>query len=556
MNDQRRFLRPTFSLTLAVFFVATGLAAQAAQPSAAKPAKKPPASAKPVAATPTPTPQEAAKAKLLVIDLEEKPAFPLPKHLESKELAAMPIDKVFEAGAELFHTPYNGLDGVGMMRTVGGAPVKRFSTGPAGGGQPIPVSSQSCGSCHNRPFPTSAGFAHTRVFFDPDANGAPPFNPRATTSLFGDGVLQRLAEEMTEKLVASRDAAAKQAKAKPGTAVRKELRANGVDFGAVSATADAKGEVTFDVSQVRGVSPDLVVRPMGWKGNVTTVRNLTVAASNFGMGMMPEEFVWRLPEAAGSDPDADGVQREFSVGDITAITIYTAGQEAPKELASLSELGLVAPPDAAGRVRVERGRKLFAQVGCAKCHMPEMRLASTIFEEPTMRGGGYYLDRFLAGKDPDYDPARPVRMDLLKDSDAPRIEALPDGGAVVRLYGDLKRHEMGRQLADPAGPQVVLDASLAPLKQGDQAVTVAPTEFLTPELWGVSNTMPYLHDDRAGTLAEAITLHGEDSPPAPGEAGRSEAQESRDAYVKLSSEDKRDLVAFLKSLVTFSSEER
>ena len=173
-----------------------------------------------------------------------------------------------------------------------------------------------------------------------------------------------------------------------------------------------------------------------------------------------------------------------------------------------------------------------------------------------MRGGGYYLDRFLAGKDPDYDPARPVRMDLLKDSDAPRIEALPDGGAVVRLYGDLKRHEMGRQLADPAGPQVVLDASLAPLKHGDQGVMVTPTEFLTPELWGVGNTMPYLHDDRAGTLAEAIVLHGEDSPPAPGEPGRSEAQESRDAYAKLSSEDKRDLVAFLKSLVTFSSEER
>jgi mono/diheme cytochrome c family protein len=536
---------------VAALLVAGAIAAQTAT-SPKPPAKKPAAQAAP---RPTPTPEG---KRLLVIDLDEKPAFPLDKHLESKDIAAgtIPIEKLVEDGAKLFHTPYNGLDGVGMKKTVGGAPVNRFSIGPAGGGQPTTVGAQSCGSCHASPFPSSAGLSHTRVFFDPDVNGAPPFNPRDTISLFGDGVLQRLSEEMTEKLLASRGAAAKQAKAKPGVAVHQELRANGVGFGAITATSNAKGEVSFDVSKVRGVSPDLVVRPMGWKGNVTTVRNLTVAASNFGMGMMPEEFVWRLPEAAGADPDADGVTREFSVGDITALTIYTAGQEAPKELASLSEAGLVAAVDAAGRARVERGRKLFAQVGCASCHVPEMRLASTIFEEPTLRGGGNYVDHFLAGKDPNYDPSRPARMDLLKDSDAPRIEALPEGGAVVRLYGDLKRHDMGRQLADPGGPQVVLDVTLSPLKHNDQVVMVTPTEFLTPELWGVGNTGPYLHDDRAGTLAEAIALHGEDSPPAAGQPGRSEAQEARDAYSKLPPEEQRALVAFLKSLVTFSSEER
>jgi len=541
-------------LAAAALFVVGAIAAQTAAPPAAK--KTSPAAAK-AAPKPTPTPEDPRK-KLMVIDLDEKPAFPLPKHVESKEIAAgaIPPDKLFEAGAELFHTPYNGLDGVGMKKTVGGVPVNRFSTGPAGGGQPITVGAQSCGSCHNRPFPSSAGLAHTRVFFDPDQNGAPPFNPRATTSLFGDGVLQLLAQEMTEKLLAARDTAAKQAKAKPGTAVSQKLSANGVDFGAVIATANAGGEVTFDVTRVRGVSPDLVVRPMGWKGNVTTVRNLTVAASNFGMGMMPEEFVWRLPPAAGADPDADGVEREFSVGDITAITIYTAGQEAPKELASLSELGLVAPPEAAGRARVERGRKLFGRIGCASCHVPEMRLANTVFEEPTSRGGGNYLDRFLAGKDPDYDPARPARLDLLKDSDAPRIEAHADGGAVVRLYGDLKRHDMGRQLADPGGPQPPLTASLAPLQHNGQLALMSASEFLTAELWGVGNTGPWLHDDRAGTLAEAIAWHGEDAPPATGQPGRSEAQEARDAYLKLPKDEQSALVAFLKSLVTFSSEER
>ena len=57
--------------------------------------------------------------QLPVIDLEEKPAFPLPRHLESKDIAAgtIPHAQLFDDGAKLFHTPYNGLDGVGMMRT-------------------------------------------------------------------------------------------------------------------------------------------------------------------------------------------------------------------------------------------------------------------------------------------------------------------------------------------------------------------------------------------------------------------------------------------------------
>ena len=44
--------------------------------------------------------------------------------------------------------------------------------------------------------------------------------------------------------------------------------------------------------------------------------------------------------------------------------------------------------------------------------------------------------------------------------------------------------------------------------------------------------------------------------PAPGQPGRSEAQEARDGYLKLSAEDQKAVVAFLKSLVNFSIEDR
>jgi cytochrome c553 len=494
--------------------------------------------------------------KLPVVDLDEKPAFPLPKHLESKDIAAGTVTypQLFEDGAQLFFTTYNGLDGVGVKRTIGGAPVNRFTAGPAGGGQPAPVGAQSCGICHALPSGAGFGPASTHVLFSGTPAGSPPFVGRATTSLYGDGVLQLVAEEMTEQLFAARDEAAKAAKEKPGTPATQPLKANGVDFGSITATAAvAGGEVAFDTTKVRGVLPDLVIRPFGSKGQVTTIRNFATAVSTFGLGMQAEEFVWRLPPQAGSDPDGDGVTREFSVGDITAMTIYNAGQAVPAELGRLAALGYVAAPDAAAQARVDKGRQLFAQAGCATCHIPEMHLAKTVFEEPSLAGGGNYIDKFLASKDPDYDPKRPAKFDLVKDSVEPRLEAAPAGGATVRLYGDLKRHDMGRLLADPF-PTLPNDASLAPLQINGKPAAIQPSEFLTPELWGVGSTPPYLHDDRAGTIDEAILLHGEDTPPAMGQPGRSEAQESRDAYKKLSPEDQKALVAFLKSLLTLSKE--
>ena len=80
--------------------------------------------------------------------------------------------------------------------------------------------------------------------------------------------------------------------------------------------------------------------------------------------------------------------------------------------------------------------------------------------------------------------------------------------------------------------------------------------FLTAELWGVGNTGPWLHDNRAGTLREAILLHGEDAPPAVGAPGRSEAQEARDAFVKAPAADQEAVGSFLLSLRTFSPEQR
>ena len=88
-----------------------------------------------------------------------------------------------------------------------------------------------------------------------------------------------------------------------------------------------------------------------------------------------------------------------------------------------------------------------------------------------------------------------------------------------------------------------------------EVVLIDAAAFLTPELWGVGNTGPWLHDGRAGTLEEAILLHGIDDPPAIGDPDRSEAQDSRDAFKSLPTEEQRSLVTFLHSLRTFSPED-
>jgi CxxC motif-containing protein (DUF1111 family) len=138
------------------------------------------------------------------------------------------------------------------------------------------------------------------------------------------------------------------------------------------------------------------------------------------------------------------------------------------------------------------------------------------------------------------DPVRAVTFDLTRDqpdnvlTDTAgnvtfRLGSLRKdnaGRAVVELFGDLSRHDMGPDLGEPI----------------DEIGSGAAT-FLTENLWGAGSTAPYLHDGRATTLTEAILAHG------------GEAQASHDAFVRLSPRAQKELVAFLENLVLFKVEE-
>lgn len=62
-------------------------------------------------------------------------------------------------------------------------------------------------------------------------------------------------------------------------------------------------------------------------------------------------------------------------------------------------------------------------------------------------------------------------------------------------------------------------------------------EWRTPPLWGVNDSAPYMHDGRAETLLESITMHG------------GESEKTRDRFLVLSLEDRQAMIAFLETLV-------
>lgn len=448
--------------------------------------------------------------------------------------------EVFELGDVLFDTDFNTLDGGGA--NVGNG--MRFTRVPRadlkGEGQwasHVPFrhtgpNAQSCTACHNQPFEDGAGSAAMNVVRDPMGTGQlSKFITRNTPHLFGIGGLQRLAEEMTGDLHLIRLEASLDAK-ETGKDVTKPLMAKGVDFGRITAKADG----TLDLSEVSGVDEDLVVKPLQWKGTDATIRAFTRDAAHRELGVQAIELV-----GEGVDGDFDGVADEMTVGDITAMALYMAGQPRPTTKLELVELGLIDDLELGEAEAIDRGGKAFETVGCASCHTPALTLDDPMFSEPS-QSASFRDETFPSGLDPKaagVDPAHAIMFDLTRDlpdnhlerADGTTVtfgnfETNAEGGAVVRLYSDLKRHDLGSELAES-------------IDEGGTGASV----FMTAELWGVGDTAPYLHDGRALTLTDAILAHGGD------------ASSSRDAFEGLSMEEKNDLIAFLNNLVLFKMEE-
>ncbi len=505
--------------------------------------------------------EEASGYDELVEDLISFGAADSDNHLDQSVLAdwadagptADQIQFIFDHGDELTEIEFREADGVGSLSMPDDTALpSRFTRTPTGTRFTGP-NATACLSCHNNPIGNAGGLNVVNVMQDPAPGIDGLFNVRQTISINGGGAIQILAEDMTEELQALRD----QAKANPGTEIELLVKEGAVSFGSIiCASAD---ECNYE--DVVGISPDLIVRPMGWKGNFPTLRGFSSDAGFGEMGMQSDEILWKLETPPFSDltpdidGDGDGITHELSVGDITALTVYLAMQEIPTTVIALADADL-AELSAEDRSKIVAGEALFDSIGCADCHVSSYKVSTTMFAEPSARANGAFEDLDLAGRNVGYTSDSPLVVDLsAAPTDEPRLLKEQDGSAEIQPYTDLKRHFMGAHLADDAKTYFPKDASQFDItelpedadadSQNALSTEIGLGEFLTPELWGVGNSGPWLHDGRALTLSEAILLHGVDNPGA----NPSEAQAARDAFQDLNDNEKEQVIAFLRNLV-------
>jgi len=445
----------------------------------------------------------------------------VPNSMEQADInsGALSFKEINDHGEALFLAKFNTCDGRGRPETTGGGDKRAIPTHSEEGevlsaGQIAKLrtsapDSDSCGGCHASPEPGGAGDFVANVFvlaqtLDPVTLSVSPArsNSRNTLGMHGAGPIEMLSREMTTDLQS-------QVAGLPDGS--HTLTTKGVDF-----DVEIAGGV---VVQADGVDTDLIVKPFHQAGKVISLREFSDNAMNHHHGMQAEER-FDLNPSKGFDPDYDndGVERELTIGDMTAISIWQAQLSTPVQ---------VLPKGREARKMVKHGEQVFDDIGCTSCHVPNMMLNTRDFVEPDPRNPAGTCAGAADGC-PDYS------FDMTETGDEPRLEKAHDGKAIVRAYTDLKRHN----LCDDEGPGAIRWFCNEQLAQGraDQDGKPGAEFFLTRKLWDVGNTAPYGHRGDVTTITEAILLHG------------GEGRASRDTFEASSLNDQKALVMFLKTL--------
>jgi mono/diheme cytochrome c family protein len=367
----------------------------------------------------------------------------------------------------------------------------------------------SCAACHGRPRGSagSGGNVATR----PDSRDAP--------HLFGLGIREMLADEMTADLRATRDLAVSRAQ-KWKRSLTMPLFTKGVQFGSITANPDG----TVDTSKVVGIDPDLRVKPFFAEGSTISIREFVVGALHKEMGLEASSDPDLLTASAGGRVvTPSGMVLDGSKDKISAPPPPDAqnGNEIDPALVDHLEFYLLnyfKPAHYQQTDATERGRYVFNRIGCGSCHIANMTVNH---------------DRRVADVETNYDTvngmfnslfatANPLFYTQDDGSGFPLLK-LPQGNSFVAkdLFTDFKRHDLGTNFYE---------------RNWDGTLQ---TQFLTRPLWGVGSTGPYGHDGRSMTLNDVILRHG------------GEALSSRNSFAALGGNDQNAVFGFLNSLVLF-----
>jgi len=368
----------------------------------------------------------------------------------------------------------------------------------------------SCAACHGRPR-GSAG-AGGNVASRPDSRHAP--------HLFGLGLREMLADEITSDLRTIRDTAIAQAKASHHS-VTKQLISKTIHYGSITANHDG----SVDTSQVQGVNTDLRIRPFFAEGSGISIREFVVGALHKEMGM-----------EASTDPDLtiasqggrvvtpSGMVLDGSKDKIDAPPAPDPvnGNEVDPAIVDHMEFYLLNyfKPSLDKQTSLGiHGAQVFNTIGCNSCHVPNLLINH---------------DRRVADVETNYDSTKSLFFNSLFATATTIFNTVDDGSgfpplkqpqlnsfAVKNIFTDFKRHDLGPNFYE----------------RNYDGTTV--TQFMTRPLWGVGSTSPYGHDGRSITLNDVILRHG------------GEAQAARNAFAALSPTDSNAVITFLNTLVIF-----
>ena len=377
--------------------------------------------------------------------------------------------------------------------------------------------SDSCAGCHGRPR-GAAGFGGD-VATRPDSRDAP--------HLFGLGLVEMLADEITRDLRTIRGEAMTQAAA-GGSDVTLELKSKGINYGSVTASPDG----SVDTSEVKGVNEDLRVRPFFHEGGTISIREFIIGALKAEMGLeSPDDILCRAtdpenPEvvispsgmefdpgldeierppvcSAEDDGDADGVVNEIDPALVDHLEFYL--------------LNYFKPGTGKMTRRAERGLQVMERIGCTNCHVQNLTIEN---------------DRRVADVETVHDPENGIFNRLFATAttlfktvedgeEFPQLLPNEESFEVKNIFTDLKRHDLG-----PAFHEREYDGTMV-------------TEFMTEPLWGVGSTGPYGHDGRSINLEEVILRHG------------GEAEESKRSFARLNPNRQSLVLEFLRTLILF-----
>ena len=416
--------------------------------------------------------------------------------------------RAIRRGRQLFNRKFSREQGVGPIVGDGRGDINTKLELGAG-------FSDSCAGCHGLPR-GSAGFGGG-VVTRPDSRNAP--------HLFGLVLREMLGDEITAELRARRDQAIALARAAQSRVVAPMI-AKGLNYGSITANPDG----SVDTLNVRGIDPDLRVRPFFAHGATFSIRDFVVGALQNEMGMQAVDpdlaaaaAGRRIVTPAGMilDGSLDKLDPPPAVDASTDVDRDGVVNEAPQAVIDYLEFYLLnyfKPAHGEQNEITAHGREVFNRIGCPACHVADHTIDR---------------DRRVADVDTVYDPVNGIFNGLFATA-IPLFEAVTDSSGfysvkrpalkpfLVRdIFADFKRHDLG-----PSFHERHYDGTMR-------------KEFMTLPLWGVGSTAPYGHDGRSMTLNDVILRHG------------GEAQTARDAYASLGRLDRQDMLDFLNALILF-----